>query len=311
VLSTLNTTLPLFALIGCGYAAGRFRVLSPAGIGGLNTFVYYFALPAMLFRVMSQQPPQEVLDLPFMGAWLVVELCVFGAALVGGWLVLRLTLPQSAVQALGGVFANSGYMGLPLITTLLGQGAVVPVALTMVVDLTVMTALTIVLIEVARRGGGGLPRALGVTLRAALLNPFVLSIWAGMAFAATSWELQAGVFDFLGVLGSAATPCALFAIGGSLVGRNTLGSALPVSTAVIMKLAVHPLLAAGVLLYWLPAPGDWAMAAVLVAALPTAGTVYVIAQRYGVFVAQASATILYSTVAGVVTFTLISFALLQ
>ena len=64
----LNTALPFFALIFCGYGAGRFRLLSEASVAGVNAFVFYFALPAFLFNLMATAPLDEVVNVPFVGA---------------------------------------------------------------------------------------------------------------------------------------------------------------------------------------------------------------------------------------------------
>jgi malonate transporter and related proteins len=56
MLAVLEVTAPVFALIFAGFLAPRLKVLPDSGVAGINAFVFYFALPAMLFRVITQQP---------------------------------------------------------------------------------------------------------------------------------------------------------------------------------------------------------------------------------------------------------------
>src|SRR5918994_640187 len=83
----LNNALPFFALIFCGYAAGRLNLLTATAAAGVNTFVFYFALPAFLFALMSSSPIAEVLNLPFIGAYVVASLAVVGLTLDGVLLI--------------------------------------------------------------------------------------------------------------------------------------------------------------------------------------------------------------------------------
>ena len=85
----LNTALPFFALIFCGYAAGRFNVLSEASISGVNAFVFYFALPAFIFNLLATSPLTDVVNGPFVAAYLGTGLVVFAVATVLGYLLFE------------------------------------------------------------------------------------------------------------------------------------------------------------------------------------------------------------------------------
>jgi hypothetical protein len=162
VLSVLIVTFPFFALVLCGYIATRGGVLPLSAISGLNTFVLFFALPCMLYRFGAQTPIAQLLDPVVAGVYL---LC--GLALVAATLALTLRRwgwNDAAFGALVAAFPNSGFMGVPLLVALLGEGSAGPVILTMALDMVITTSLCIALSRLGE-GEGGAVQALRKALR--------------------------------------------------------------------------------------------------------------------------------------------------
>ena len=122
----LNTALPLFALIFCGYGAGRFRLLSEASIVGVNAFVFYFALPAFIFGLLATSPLAAVVNVPFVAAYLGTGLVVFAVASVLGRLLFEVRRGEAALQGSAAVLGNTGYMGIPLVAAAFGDRAAIP-----------------------------------------------------------------------------------------------------------------------------------------------------------------------------------------
>jgi predicted permease len=111
------------------------------------------------------------------------------------------------------------------------------------------------------------------------------------------------VNDFLAILGGAATPGALFAIGASLASK----SAERIHVAgwlSFCKLVLHPLCVGFAMLLFAVDPYK-AGVVVAAAALPVAGNVYMLAQHYGVAPQRVSAAILISTAISIVTVSLV------
>ncbi len=158
-----------------------------------------------------------------------------------------------------------------------------------------MIPLGIVIIESSKGHSEGLIHTALTTFSALARNPLILSIFAGLAFSATGLAPPEPVTNFLDLLGGTAGPCALFALGATLAGRQVAGGAAEVSYMTLMKLAVHP--AALFLTTTLIFSVDplWATAALLGAALPIAANVFIVARQYDVYVARTSSAILVST----------------
>ncbi|MBL6958806.1 MAG: AEC family transporter [Rhodospirillales bacterium] len=297
----LNVTLPFFALIGGGYALGRMKFLSQEGVKGLNTFVFYFALPCLLFRTMASKPIAEIFDAPFLAAYTVVGVVVFAVIALIGRLSFRCSLGQAGLQGQAAVVGNIGFLGLPLIMALMGDAAGVPVALGLLIDLIIIVPLTFALLEADRQTGNGWVRYARDLTRSMIFNPFVLSSGLGIIVSALGWGLPVPIDAFTKLLGGAAGPCALFALGTTLAGRAISSGLGQVSYMILAKLIVHPIaMWVGMVLIF-PVDPMWAQAAIYVAAMPIGANLYIIAQNFDTYAHETSTAVLLSTFVAVFT----------
>jgi predicted permease len=300
----IDVILPVFGLILLGWTAGRARVLGSESSEALNRFVYYFALPALLFLGMARVPLAHALQLPFFA-------CVLGAIALAyalaAWIsrsALGGDAAQVSVSGLAAVFANTGYMGIPLFLTMFGPDGTLPAVIATIVNSAVVIGGAMMIIEWHRHRG----RALGDVARAVALallwNPLVVAPLAGLAFGASGLSLAKPLATLGDLLAGAAGPCALFALGLFLATRSTefRPGARPGSDVVALvavKLVVHPLVTwAFAAMIGLDA--FWTASAVILAALPTGALVFVVATQYGVLVERTSTVILVSTVLSVI-----------
>jgi malonate transporter and related proteins len=297
----LNTALPFFALIFCGYGAGRFKLLSEASIAGVNAFVFYFALPTFLFNLMATAPIDDVLNAPFVAAYLGAGLSVFAVAAVLGRLIFPVRPSQATLLGSAAVLGNTGYMGLPLVAAAFGDRAAIPLVVGLILEATILIPLSIILIEAEKRLGGGLLPLLGSVAGAMIRNPLMVAILAGALVSASGLGLPTPVANFTDLLASAAGPCALFALGATLAGFPISEGMGEISYMTFFKLLVHP--AAMYLTTTLLFDVDplWATVAVLGASLPVAANVFIIARQYDTYVERTSSAILVSTIVSVVT----------
>ena len=298
----ITITLPFFALIGCGYLAGRKGLLGDEGIKGLNAFVFYFALPSLIFASLASKPLTDIVNPGFMGAYLAASIVVFAAASFMGRMLFKGSLGISALQGQAASVGDVGYLALPLIAALLGEEARLPVVLGWLVDLVVLVPLSIALLEVDRHASGALKDFVKNVVKGVVLNPFVLSIAVGVLYAASGFDVPAPLQSFTGLLGKAAGPCALFALGATLAGRPMSEGLGEAAYMVTFKLFIHPGVMWVSMVMIFEVEPLWATAAVLTAAAPVAGNVYIIAQSFGVYVLSASTSILISTAIAVLSF---------
>lgn len=302
MLAIFLKTLPFFAVIGLGFWAGKARFFTAEATAYLTKFVFYFALSAMLFGFAANLDLGEVFSWAFVWAYLGATTLVW--ALVLGVALLRGTGPSEAViEAHCGVIGNVGFLGIPMLTLLLGPNAVGPVLLVLAVDLVVFSSLLSVLITGVRqrRMRFGIFKVLAIGL---LKNPMIVSVVLGMGWGATGWALPVPVNEFMTLLGAAATPCALFAIGGSLAGRSAERLEVAVWLS-FSKLVLHPAAVAFAAFVVFPVERYAAGVMVAAASLPVAGNVYILAQHFGVAPQRVSTAILISTAVSVLTVTVV------
>ena len=291
-------TLPFFALIGLGYGAGVTRFFTPEATAWLTKFVFYFALSAMLFRFSANLSFAEIFDPRFLAAYLWATAFVYGIATAVAF-IRGLSVEEAAIEAQCAVIGNVGFLGIPMLVMLLGEGAIVPVMQVLAVDLIVFGSLIVILITGGRDGRvqWAILKTVGLGL---LKNPMIVSICVGLAWSAAQLPIPAPLNDFMAILGAAATPGALFAIGASLASKSAerVSVALWLSTA---KLVLHPAAVALSALVLFPVAPYAAGVMIAAAALPVAGNVYILAQHYGVAPQRVSASILISTAFSIAT----------
>lgn len=295
-------TLPFFALIALGYGAGRRQFFTPEATAYLTKFVFYFALSAMLFRFAATLSIGQVFSWPFVLAYLTGTGAIYLLATAVAMLRHR-GVAEAAIEAQCAVVGNVGFLGIPMLAMLLGPWAVGPIMLVLACDLIVFGSL-IVIVLTGSRGGRMSPAILRSVGMGLLENPMIVSIVLGLAVSAMRVPLPTPVSDFLTLLGAAATPGALFAIGASLATKSAERLAVA-GWLSLCKLALHPAAVAVTSLYVFDVPRAQASVMIAAASLPVAGNVYILAQHYGVAPHRASASILVSTAASVVTVSLV------
>ncbi len=298
----LAAVFPVFGLVAAGYLAGRFGLVMQASSHALNQFVYAFALPAMLFIAVYRGTLEDILS----GAFL---LAVIGATLLTAIVGFALSYfaaggspAESTLRGLNASFANTGYLGIPLVTVAYGERAALPAALATVATNIVSFALAIVCIELfvnPRRGGAR--RALLGVARSPLIWPIALAV----LLVALGVKIPLPAERFATLLAAAAGPCALFAIG-LFVSQLSIRTGLATTwQSSVLKLVLHPLLMAVLAFSVLPVEAFWAKIAVVCASLPLGATAFVLAQRYGLLEAETSSGAVVSTAASLLTVSLV------
>ena len=325
MLRVLEVTLPVFALVFCGFFGQRWHLLPARAVQGINAFVFFFALPAMLFRVVATQKPASFSDGRFALGYAVATVAVFlftrSAALPPrtGW---RDDDPQARAAAgsqatafgLNTAHGNIGYLGIPLVLEL-GRDYLPTLILAMICDIFLVITLGIALLELDRRRGRPAvqgERRVSVTKTVALglaRSPLVVAIALGLLWALWAQPLPGVLDNFSRILGAAAGPCALFAIGASLAGRRP-DRPLIAAWLSFAKLVLHPAAVAIAALWLFPVEPYAAGVMIAAAALPVAGNVFILAQHYGVAPQRVSTAILISTALSVLTVTAV-IALLE
>ena len=301
MLEFLALCLPIFAVVFVGLGAARADKVSAAAVDVIGLFAFNVALPAMLFRLMAQQPLAESFQADFFLGYLGACLLLFGGVTLIAKAGARERQRAAALGA-AATMGNVGYLAPPLLLPILGPRVAGPVAMAIIAEVAVIIALGSVLMTRGTVPGAGLATA-WIGLKGLARNPVILTVIAGALFAATSLPIPPLLDRFLLFLGGAAGPTALFALGGTL-GRLSVRRDLVLisGAATAMKLVAYPALMYVTLGWLMGLDRVWVLAGVLLAAMPTATNAFVLAQRNGAGVEEVSATVMLSTLLAAIAF---------
>ena len=302
MLTIFLQTLPFFAIIALGYGAGRTGFFNEDATKYLTKFVFFFALSAMIFRFAANIELSEVWDARLIAAYLWGTAFVYGIATIVGFL-RNLNVATNAIEAQCAVIGNIGFLGLPMLTLILGEAAVGPIMMMLAVDLIIFSSLVVILVTGSQDGQMSI-RILKTVGLGLIKNPMIVAMTLGLLCSGFDVTIPVPLNEFLAILGGAATPGALFAIGASLATKSAERIAVA-GWLTFCKLVLHPAFVAfGALFLFSVDPYS---AAVLIAAasLPVAGNVYMLAQHYSVAPQRVSAAILVSTAISIFTVSLV------
>jgi malonate transporter and related proteins len=305
----LNLALPYFGLIFIGFACGKAKRLPEAGLAWMNFFLLYVSLPALLFGIMSKTPFEELNNPPFLVATTLGTATAFVLALFAGRLIGRLPFREATLAGLSGGYGNIGYMGPGLALAVLGVKAAAPTALIFCCDSIFLFSIVPLLIAVTDGKHRPLLHTLGLVVRQIVFNPLIMSACAGALAAALHIHLPVAIDNMLLFLQNAAAPVALFALGVTVALRPFGRVPWEVPGVIAVKLLIHPLMVIGLMLLFGPFAQPWAATAVLMASLPPALNVFVIARQNETWIEPASVAVLIGTFASVVTLTSVMWLL--
>jgi malonate transporter and related proteins len=260
------------------------------------------SLPCLFYRVLAQTSLEQLNNPPFIVATMLATGAMFALAYAIGWLFRR-NPAEATIAGLSGAYGNIGYMGPGLALATLGPAANVPVALIFCFDTLLLFGLVPFLMTLADpRHESFAATALEVVKRI-VLHPFIIATVLGVASAAIHFEPPVALDRLMQFLQNAAAPCALFVLGVTVALRPIQRMPWEVPFTITVKLMLHPVAALSLLSWLGPFDATWVYTAVLMAALPPALNVFIMARQYDTWVAQASGSVLFGTFVSVLTLT--------
>jgi malonate transporter len=303
MLTTLLVVLPIFALILVGYFCRKIGVLGSNATTELNRFVVYLALPALLFDVMAHTTWAAFYQPGFILAFGLGSLIVFAFTV---WLRLHRPrhLADASIDGLNASYPNVGFIGFPLCLIVFGKESLAPTAIAAIITVCVVFALAIVLIEIGLQTEGRRSRLVLKVAGSLIKNPLLVAPALGALVAACGIVLPDSAETFFKLLGNAASPCALVALGLFLAEKRpvTKGDTAGSLLLVTLKLVPQPAITWGLAALLGLSPLLTHIAVVL-AALPTGTGPFMLAEFYGREASVTAKTILISTIASLVTVT--------
>jgi malonate transporter len=292
-------TAPLFLLVAIGYALSAFGRWPRPAADALTRFVFYVAVPALLFRLMSDFSKLPPVDARLLIAYFGGCLALFLLARLIAARVYRLDGVAQSVFALGTIFSNNVLLGIPLARVTLGERSLPAISLVLVFNALTLWTLATVSVEWARNRAVSWSGYLGAA-KAVLANPIVASILLGTLWGFLGPPLPAFLDQTLALVSDAAMPMSLIALGMGLAQYGIREGWHIAGAMTLLKLAGQPL-AVWLIARALSLPPMETQSVVLLATLPVGANVYLMSRQFDALSGPVASSLVVSTGVAAVT----------
>ncbi|MCJ8322264.1 MAG: AEC family transporter [Rhizobiales bacterium] len=301
----IDIVSPFFFLIFLGFSFGKIFSGDDSGLYWLNKFIVYLAVPSLLFSLLSKSAIEEIANFNFIATTTLLTFVVFSVSFTYLVYLRKKRIGDSALYAASSSFSNGGYMGVPLMVALLGDEAIIPATLVLTFD-NILHFIIIPLI-VGRNDEGSKFSRLMFGLKELIKNPFLIASILGILVSAIDFGTPDLIVSLTDQMGQAAIPTALFSLGLSLALSKFSVLSLDKFLLIFMKLFIHPVLVAVVIISMGIFDPVWTASAIIMASLPTALSVYMMARQYGKDAETVSSITFFGTVVSIGTISLVIF----
>ncbi|SDD35563.1 hypothetical protein SAMN04488071_0449 [Kordiimonas lacus] len=299
---------PVFIIMMLGYGLGKTRLFPDGSAPILISFVWYVAIPALLFRSLAPNELPDASELLFVLAYYGSLYVVYALAMLSTRLLFGLTTAEQATFAFVTCFGNAGFIGIPIVEGVYGEEGVR--LLLMLVSFHSLTLLpvTTVIVERAADATEG-PGIASRTFASVRQNPIIIALLVGLGWSALSLPYPHWLDKVLELPAVAAAPVGLFSVGLSLASVRIAGNITHAMVAVSLKLMILPLTVFLVAHFLMGLPDVWVGVATLMAALPSGMIAYSFASQYGIGARRAATAVLISTGLSAATLSVVLFGL--
>jgi predicted permease len=296
---------PVFIIMMLGFGLGKTKLFPEGSASILITFVWYVAIPALLFGSLAPRALPHASEMLLVLGYYGALYAVYALAMLLARTLFGLTPAEQGTFAFVTCFGNAGFIGIPIVEGVHGaEGVRLLLMLVSFHSLTLLPVSTVI-VERAINGGAGGKSILGQTFRSVRQNPIILALVAGLTWSALGLPVPNWLARVLALPADAAAPVGLFSVGLSLAGVRIAGNVTHAMLAVALKLMVLPLAVFATTHFLLGLPDVWVVVATLMAALPSGMIPYSFATQYGVGSRRAATTVLLSTGMSAITLTAI------
>ena len=301
---------PIFTLVLIGYLFGKTEILSDGNAKALNDYVYYIALPVLLFYETAKTPLTELLHYDFIAAVMCGNLAILVISFFLGKVLFKHSVKCSSLYAFAATFSNTAFIGIPLFITAFGQDGTLPAIITTIVGNIIVLGIVVVFVETSQKSVNTAYEIIYHSVISLLKNPLVVGSILGILVAVTNISLPIALNNLLFMISNSAAPVALIAIGLSMIGLGVRIKIDELLSLIVLKLLIFPLITFLIVTYVIVLDKDWAISAIILSSLPTGTLAYVISQKYGLYIKESSSVFLVTTLLSVITLPLLLYVYL-
>jgi malonate transporter len=292
---------PVFALIALGHGTARRRFMDHAALRGLNDFVYWLAIPALLFKAVAEAGHLDVLDVA--GAYFAACLAVYAVAMLLARALLGAGLARAGMFGLNATFGNTVMMGIPVVSAAYGPRAVPYLLAIIAFHSALLLPLATILIEAGtpREGAHGAGDVIRSTAQGMVRNPVIMSIVLAFVWRVAGIPVPDALDRLLGLIGACAPALALFCLGASLPPPGRQTDWWEPALASLLKLLLLPAAVMLIAGYLLGLGGMPLKVAIMTAAMPTGANAFLLARRMATLTETSATTVVLGTAISLLT----------
>ena len=295
IMIIVEVVFPIFAIALLGYIVAYKGIFGIRDIEGISRYVFNIAIPVMLFEAMAGLDFPENIDFAFLLSYYLIAVTMFALGIGLSKIWFNYSAPEQSVFGMGTCYSNAVLIGLPLISTGLGEAALLPTFMLIAVHSAIIFFLVTLFAE-RNDGISQSPLAIGKqTLVSLVKNPIIIGLVAGLLTNVLAIPVPRVIASTVDIIGRSALPSALFVVGASLSVYKLAGQLRVAWTIVGLKMLVQPLLVWLLAFVVFQIDPLWGAVAVMMAAMPVGINVYMFAKKYQACLAPVSSAIVIST----------------
>jgi malonate transporter and related proteins len=299
----LDVILPVFLVIGFGYAVTRARWMDESMVDSLMRYAQNFAAPILLFKSVAGLDLTQAYNPGLMLSFYLAAFAAFGAGIAGARLIFHRPPADCIAIGFACLFSNSLLLGVPITERAFGPEALAGNFAIISIHSPLFYGVGITAMELVRARGLGLsPAALSRKVATAIFTqPLVIGIMAGFAVNLSGVHIPGTAQSAVSMIAASAIPVALFALGGVLIRYRTEGDRATIAMICGISLIVHPTLAyiLGRFVFDIDTPA--LRSVVMTACMAPGVNAYVFANLYGVAKRVNASAVLIGTASSILT----------
>ncbi|MDG2090453.1 MAG: AEC family transporter [Gammaproteobacteria bacterium] len=300
-MALLGTILPVIVIALIGYFVRQRNVLSETESLGIEKVAFNFLIPCLLFNGTATTIFPEFIDWSLMSGFYASIFIVYLIGMLIGKIFFAYNNVQYSVFGMGGAYSNVTVIGIPFCVQAFGDEAFVPLFIIISTHNIIIFTFGTVIAEIKKESSTSILRHLAVVIKDLVSHPITGSLLAGIIVNLLNIPFHIAILNTLDLLALAASPLALFALGGALTRYKITGNMRATLTIVVMKLLILPTMVYLSLFHVFDIDPLWAGTAVLLSSMPTGIGPYVFSLKYRACESQIASAVVITAMLSVFT----------
>jgi|OM-RGC.v1.006580359 malonate transporter len=297
----ISTIFPVIAIALIGYLVRYKQLLSDENGVTLEKVAFNFLIPCLLFNGIATTVFPDFIDWGLMGGFYSSILIVYLLGILIGKVFFSYNNVQYSVFGMGGAYSNVTVIGIPFCIQVFGDAAFLPLFIIISTHNILLFTFGTIIAEAKKESSTSILRHLTFVVKDLVTHPITGSLLAGIIVNLLNIPMPRTILNTLGLLAQAASPMALFALGGALTRYRITGNLSGTMIIVVMKLILLPTLVYIFLFHIFQVNPLWAGTAVLLSSMPTGIGPYVFSLKYRACEAQIASAVVITAMLAVFT----------